>query len=92
MRKATDQISNCMNTFCCSNRQSEEEIPSNRLGFCILNFLLILSGFVSRKKLTQKVQKSKANQYPKLQFFNGTIDQNTNFSQLPKDYSSIQLP
>ena len=82
MRKATDRISNCMNTFCCSNRQSEEEIPSNRLGFCVLDFLLILSGFVSRKKLTQKVQKSKADQYPKLQFFNDTIDQNTNFSQL----------
>jgi len=29
MRKATDQISNCMNTFCCSNRQTQEEILSN---------------------------------------------------------------
>ena len=82
MRKATDRISNCMNTFCCSNRQSEEDIPSDRLGFCVLNFLSILSGFLSRGKLTQKWQRSIAEQFSKLRFFINKIDQSINFSQL----------
>jgi hypothetical protein len=52
------------------------------LGFCVLNFLSILSGFLSGENLTQKGQMSKADQFPKLQLFNDKIDRNTNFAQL----------
>ena len=45
------------------------------LGFCVLNFLSILSGFLSREKLSKKWQKSKAEQFPKLRFLNAETDQ-----------------
>ena len=56
-----------------------------RFGFCVLDFLSILSGFLSREKLTQKCQEPKAEQIAELQLLNDTIDQNTNLPnfQLP---------
>ena len=57
-------------------------MASIRLGFCILNFLSILPGFLSREKMTQKWENSKAEQFSKLQFLKAKIDQNTNFAQL----------
>ena len=61
-----------------------------RLEFCVLNFLSILLGFLSRKKLSQKGKKSKAEQFPKLQFLNDKIDQNTNFAKL-QSYKGLFL-
>ena len=52
------------------------------LGFCVLNFLSILSDFLWREILTQKWLEPKAEQFSKLQFLNDKIDQNTNFAQL----------
>ena len=72
---------------CCkvigSNVKTLYWIKPPRLGFCVLNFLPIHSSFLSREKLPQKGQKSKAEKFPKLQFLSDKIDQNTIFSQLP---------
>ena len=55
---ALDTLSNI-----CSPEEFEEEIVDSRpvqdmsrprFGFCVLNFLSILSDFISREKLTQK--------------------------------------
>ena len=54
-----------------------------RFGFFVLDYLSILSDFLSWEKLTQKLRESKAEQFAKLQFLNDKIDQNTNFAKLP---------
>ena len=45
-------------------------------GFCVLDFLSILSGFLSREKLTQNCREPKAEQFETLQFLNNKIDPN----------------
>ena len=57
--------------------------PFLGIGFCVLNFLSMLSDFLPWKKLTQKLLAPKAEQFAKLQFLNDKIDQNTNFAKLP---------
>ena len=60
-----------------------------RLRFCVLNFLSILSGFLSWEKMTQKWQRSIAEQFSKLQFLSDKIDQSTTFAQLPSAKKAI---
>ena len=52
-----------------------------KIGFCVSNFLSILSDFLSRGKLTQKWLEPKAEQ----------IDQNTNFAKYICSYFCISL-
>ena len=54
-----------------------------RFGFCVLNFLSILSDFISREELTQKYLESKIEPFAKVLFLNDKIDQNPNFAKLP---------
>ena len=55
-----------------------EATESLRLGFCVLDFFSIPSGFLSSEKLTQKFEKNK-----KIQFLCSKIKQNINFAQVP---------
>ena len=82
INRSPSELSSSDESFSRTDFSRDEEGESPRLGFCVLNFLSILSGFLSREKLTQKWQKSKVEQFSKLQFLNDKIDQNTNFSQL----------
>ena len=54
----------------------------NGSDFMILIFLKIFSDLLSLEKLAKKWLESKSEQFPKLQFLNIKIDQNTNFLQL----------
>ena len=52
------------------------------IGFCVLDFLSILSDFLLQETLTQKRLEPKA-KFAKLQLLNDKIDQYTNFEKLP---------
>ena len=66
---------------CDSCHRSYGTMTSLRFRFCVLNFLSIVSDFLSRKKLTQKGLKSKAEKFANLQFLKDKIDYNTNFAK-----------
>ena len=59
-------------------------LESQGFGFCVLNFLSIVSDFLSEENWTQKWQESKAEQFAKLQFLNDKIDQKHQFCQIAK--------
>jgi hypothetical protein len=79
------EINRLYTLFCERNEdfKGKVSIMGHRFGFCVLNFLWILSDFLSQKKLTQKWIVPKAEQFTKLQFLNDKDDQHTNFANLP---------
>jgi hypothetical protein len=54
----------CYGSHCCGGCACTTQPP--RLGFCVLNFLSILSDFPSRERLTQKFLEPKAEKCAKL--------------------------
>ena len=70
--------------FCTCGRTPKVALTSFgktlRLGFCVSNFLSILSDFFSREKMAQKRLEPKPEQFTKLHFLSYKIDQK---QQLP---------
>ena len=57
-------------------------LPNLRFGFCVLNYLSILSDYAFTRETDTK--EPKAEQYAKLPFLNNGIDKNNNFDKLPR--------